>query len=48
MSRQAGSGHELAEFTRDDIAELIARGPALRHAEAKAEAKPEPEAEPKR
>jgi hypothetical protein len=44
MSGQAGSRHELAEFTRDDIAELIARGPALRHAEAK----PEAEAEPKR
>ena len=48
MSGQAGSRHELAEFTRDDIAELIARGPALRHAEAKPEAKPEAEAEPKR
>jgi hypothetical protein len=44
MSGQAGSRHELAEFTRDDIAELIARGPALRHAEAK----PEAEAKPKR
>ena len=30
MSGQAGSHHELAEFTRDDIAELVARGPALR------------------
>ena len=33
MSGQAGSRHELAEFTRDDIDELVARGPALRHAE---------------
>ena len=30
---QAGSRHTLAEFTREDIAELIARGPALRHHE---------------
>ena len=37
MSGQAGSRHELAEFTRDDIADLVARGPALRHAEAKPE-----------
>jgi hypothetical protein len=28
---QAGSRHSLAEFTREDIAELIARGPALRY-----------------
>jgi len=27
---QAGSRHTLAEFTREDIAEMIARGPALR------------------
>jgi hypothetical protein len=32
MSGQAGSRHELAEFTRDDIADMVARGPALRHA----------------
>ena len=25
--------HELAEFTREDIDEMVARGPALRHAE---------------
>ena len=37
MSGQAGSRHELAEFTRDDIAELVARGPSLRHTDAKAE-----------
>ena len=30
---QTGSRHTLAEFTREDIAELIARGPALRHHE---------------
>jgi hypothetical protein len=33
MSGQAGARHELAEFTRDDIAEMISRGPALRHSE---------------
>ena len=38
MSGQAGSRHVLAEFTRDDITELIARGPSLRHTDAKAEA----------
>jgi hypothetical protein len=27
---QTGSRHELVEFTRDDIAEMTARGPALR------------------
>jgi hypothetical protein len=40
MSTQSGSRHELAEFTREDIADLVARGPSLRHAEAK----PEPQA----
>ncbi len=40
MSGQAGSRHVLAEFTRDDIADLVARGPSLRHAEAKPEPKP--------
>jgi hypothetical protein len=43
MSTQAGSRHELAEFTREDIADLVARGPSLRHAEAKPEAKPGPQ-----
>ena len=33
MSGQAGSRHELAEFTREDIDEMVARGPALRHAD---------------
>jgi hypothetical protein len=30
MGGQAGVKHVLAEFTRDDIAEMIARGPTLR------------------
>jgi len=30
-SGQAGSKHELAEFTRDDIAQMVAAGPRLRH-----------------
>jgi hypothetical protein len=34
MASQAGSKHVLAEFTREDIAEMVARGPALRHKEA--------------
>ena len=33
LSGQAGSRHTLAEFTREDIAEMIARGPALRHSQ---------------
>jgi hypothetical protein len=32
-STQAGHHHELAEFTRDDITELVARGPSLRQPE---------------
>ena len=31
MGGQAGSRHELTEFTRDDITQLVARGPNLRH-----------------
>ena len=31
LSGQAGSRHQLAEFTREDIAQMVARGPALRH-----------------
>ncbi|MFL5675996.1 MAG: hypothetical protein ACJ779_13405 [Chloroflexota bacterium] len=31
MAGQAGSRHELAEFTRDDINDMVARGPSLRH-----------------
>jgi hypothetical protein len=34
MATQAGSKHVLAEFTRDDVAAMIAQGPALRHREA--------------
>ncbi len=34
MSGQAGNKHILAEFTREDIAEMIERGPSLRHTEA--------------
>jgi len=34
MSGQAGSRHELAEFTRDDIADMVARGPSLRHTDS--------------
>ena len=30
MAGQVGGKHVLAEFTRDDIAEMVARGPALR------------------
>jgi hypothetical protein len=28
---QAGSKHEILEFTRDDIEQLVSRGPTLRH-----------------
>jgi hypothetical protein len=31
LGSQAGSRHELAEFTRDDIEQMVARGPNLRH-----------------
>ena len=31
LSGQAGSQHQLAEFTREDIAQLVARGPSLRN-----------------
>jgi hypothetical protein len=31
LGGQGGSRHELAEFTREDIAEMVARGPTLRH-----------------
>jgi hypothetical protein len=30
LGGQSGSHHVLAEFTRDDISELVSRGPALR------------------
>jgi hypothetical protein len=31
LGGQGGSRHVLAEFTREDIAEMVARGPTLRH-----------------
>jgi hypothetical protein len=34
MTGQVGGKHVLSEFTRDDINEMVARGPALRHPEA--------------
>lgn len=40
MSGQAGSRHQLAEFTREDIAEMVAAGPALRQPTPKQGAKP--------
>jgi hypothetical protein len=30
LNTQAGPRHELAEFTADDVSNLIARGPSLR------------------
>ena len=35
MGGQAGSKHTLAEFTRDDIEQMVARAPSLRHQETK-------------
>ena len=35
MGGQGGAHHVLAEFTRDDIAEMVARGPTLRHLDTK-------------
>jgi hypothetical protein len=37
MGGQQGSHHALAEFTKDDITEMVARGPALRQPEPKKE-----------
>jgi hypothetical protein len=31
LAGQAGSRHELAEFTREDITQMVARGPNLRY-----------------
>jgi len=42
MSGQAGSRHELAEFTREDIEDMVTRGPALRHAEPTPTSTPSP------
>ena len=33
MAGPAGSRHELVEFTREDVSDLVARGPSLRHVE---------------
>jgi hypothetical protein len=35
MGGQHGNQHTLAEFTREDIAEMVSRGPALRHKDEK-------------
>jgi len=35
MTGQVGQHHELAEFTRDDISQLVAGGPTQRHVETK-------------
>ena len=35
LGGQAGARHELAEFTRDDIAQLVSSGPTLRAPEPK-------------
>ena len=48
MSGQAGSRHELAEFTRDDITSLVARGPNLRHTDAKPPTTPTEPTDPPR
>ena len=49
MAGQAGSKHELAEFTRDDINELVARGPGLRRPDRPpVDATAQPNAEPAR
>jgi hypothetical protein len=36
LGGHGGSRHILAEFTREDIAEMVARGPALRHQDSTA------------
>jgi hypothetical protein len=33
MGGQAGGRHELVEFTREDVSDLVTRGPDLRHVE---------------
>ncbi len=38
MTGAAGSHHELSEFTKDDIDQLVAQGPALRYVEPTKEA----------
>jgi hypothetical protein len=39
MGGQAGSHHELIEFTKDDVSQLVQRGPSLRHVETKPDTK---------
>jgi hypothetical protein len=46
MSTQAGPRHELAEFTAEDVSNLVARGPSLRHKETKPATEPPVEAQP--
>ncbi len=38
MAGQAGSRHVLAEFTREDIGEMVNRGPGFRHRDTKPDA----------
>jgi hypothetical protein len=42
MGGQTGSKHVLAEFTKEDIAEMVARGPALRTPEPAPKSAPAP------
>src|SRR4029078_700168 len=42
MGGQQGAKHMLAEFTRDDIAEMVARGPSLRQPDTAAPAAADP------
>ncbi len=46
MSGQAGSRHELAEFTREDIDEMVARGPEPSPRGADPKTEPAKNAEP--
>jgi hypothetical protein len=45
IGTQAGQHHELAEFTRDDISDLVARGPSLRRPDTPAGQSQQPTAE---
>jgi hypothetical protein len=40
VNTNAGPRHELAEFTADDVSNLVARGPALRHPDPAKATKP--------
>ncbi len=44
MNTQAGPRHDIAEFTAEDVSNLVARGPSLRHAETPRVATPAGEA----